>query len=376
MSRLECEVAIAGGGPAGAIAALTLASAGVDVVLIESSRYTGSRVGEMLPPSARPLLTRLGLWEAVIALGATPSHGHHSAWGGPDLLAQSFIFHPHGHGWHLDRARFDSMLAGRATAAGARLIAGTQVTRCELMQGGSFELSLRTDDRCPGRVTSRAIIDATGRHAALARRLGARLLVHDHLVGVAAVYRGAPVDAGSTMVEAVPDGWWYCAPTPPDGRIAIFMTDADICRSQHRSVFASWQHGLSETHHIYERLKGSERLWGPRVFPAFSHRLDRRGAPGRWLAAGDAALAVDPLSSSGIVRALRTGEATAAAMACWLRGDGSAAQAYERGLDAEFAEYLRERGAYYALEPRWSNESFWLRRAGSRANNSAASIRG
>ena len=373
---MECDVAIAGGGPAGAIAALTLVSAGADVVLIEGSRYAEPRVGEMLPPSARPLLVRLGLWEAVAALGAKRSHGHESAWGGPELAARPFIFHPHGHGWHLDRARFDAMLAARAAYAGAHLLDGTQVSRCDQTPENSFELKLRNGDASDSTLSARAVIDATGRGAVLARRLGARRLVLDRLVGVAAVYRAAPAEGGSTLVEAAADGWWYCAPAPPSGKIAIFMTDADLCHSRRRAGLGSWLRALDETRHTRERLAGCDRIWGPRVFSAISHRLDRRDASGRWLAAGDAALAVDPLSSSGIVRALRTGEAAAYAIWRWLQGDGTSAQSYERELEAEFAQYLRERRANYALEMRWRNEPFWQRRFREFAETSAASIKG
>ena len=159
-SRMECDVAIAGGGPAGAIAALTLVSVGADVVLIEGSRYAEPRVGEMLPPSARPLLVRLGVWETVAALGAKRSHGHESAWGGPELAARPFIFHPHGHGWHLDRARFDAMLAARAADAGAHLLDGVQVSRCDQTPENSFELKLRNGDASDSTLSARAVIDA------------------------------------------------------------------------------------------------------------------------------------------------------------------------------------------------------------------------
>ena len=79
MADSECDVAIVGGGPAGATAALTLARAGLLVFLIEGLRYERPRVGETLPPSAQPLLHRLGLWEAFAQLDSTPSFGTQSA---------------------------------------------------------------------------------------------------------------------------------------------------------------------------------------------------------------------------------------------------------------------------------------------------------
>ncbi|TMQ20007.1 MAG: hypothetical protein E6J90_16970 [Deltaproteobacteria bacterium] len=73
-------------------------------------------------------------------------------------------------------------------------------------------------------------------------------------------------------------------------------------------------------------------------------------------------MGVDPLSSSGIVRALTTGQAAAHAMAHWLQGRLEPVDAYERSLDAAFSAYWRERNAYYRLEQRWPDAVFWQRR--------------
>jgi hypothetical protein len=62
------------------------------------------------------------------------------------------------------------------------------------------------------------------------------------------------------------------------------------------------------------------------------------------------------------LRALVTGEAAGRAMADWLRGRPEPAHAYERWLDARFAQYSTERRAYYALETRWPAAPFWRRR--------------
>ena len=115
----------------------------------------------------------------------------------------------------------------------------------------------------------------------------------------------------------------------------------NLCRSRRRAGLRSWLRALEETHYTRVRVAGCDRPPEWVSFSVSNHRLDRRGASGLWLAAGDAALAVDPLSSSGIVRALHTGEAAAYAIWRWLQGDGTAAQSYERELDAEFAQYLR-----------------------------------
>jgi len=361
MSSPSCDVAVIGAGPAGATAALTLTRAGFDVVLLEASQYDRPRLGETLPPSARPVLDRLGLSRVLTAAPTAPSFGNQSVWGSQELTSSPFISSPYGNGSHLDRRRFDSLLADLAADAGARLLKGVRVTACAPAPGGSWRLTV-IGGRPATAMTARAIIDATGRRAGLARSLGADRRIRDRLVGVAVLCRGAPNDGGSTLIEAVREGWWYSAPLPPDQMIVMLMTDADLCRSGRYTDLVRWEDALAQARHTHQRVAGYRRLGRPRVASAASHRLHRTGSPGSWLAAGDAAMGIDPLSGTGLVQATVTGELAGRAIGHWLLGRLRPARAYERWLDARFAEYWATRSAYYALETRWPTAPFWRRR--------------
>ena len=82
-----------------------------------------------------------------------------------------------------------------------------------------------------------------------------------------------------------------------------------------------------------------------------------------WLAAGDAALSFDPLSSQGLFHALYTGLASAEAADRALSGDGSALSVYAASLAEIDAAYRRNLTACYGLERRWPDQEFWRRRA-------------
>src|SRR5205085_10968020 len=108
-----CDLAVIGGGPAGTAAAITASLAGLRSVIVERCAGTPFRIGEALPPDARRLLDNLGTLPRFEADGHLPSHGTESTWGAENLAGNDFIRNPYGHGWHLDRVRFDASLRDR-----------------------------------------------------------------------------------------------------------------------------------------------------------------------------------------------------------------------------------------------------------------------
>src|SRR5216683_2678461 len=92
------DVGVIGGGPAGATAATILARSGLRVLLVDDSRSSEFKVGEGLPPAAKPLLCDVGVWERFAADGHLRSCGNESAWGGPEVRSTHFLRDPNGHG--------------------------------------------------------------------------------------------------------------------------------------------------------------------------------------------------------------------------------------------------------------------------------------
>lgn len=362
-----CEVAVVGGGPAGAVAALTLARAGRRVVIVDdrprADGRSSYRIGETLPPAARPLLRDLGLWSGFPAGAHLRCTGTYAAWGTADLHDHSNLLDPHGHGWHLDRAAFDTWLLDTAVAAGARLLRGSAVRYLDDTAGRT--LLVRTG----GTVTHlgcSGVVDASGRRAVIGRHLGTRRR-QDRLMAVSLLFTDRRPDADArdrelrTLVEAVPGGWWYTAKVPA-GRLVAHLTDADLAARELRTPEGFLEH-VARTRHLAPRLRGYDldRLPAPRWTPAHGVRLTPATGPG-WLAVGDAALAFDPLSSQGILTALHTGYRGALALDLHLRGTSGARTAYTDFLDGIADAYHRHHADSYAQERRWAHGPFWRRR--------------
>jgi flavin-dependent dehydrogenase len=362
------DVAVIGAGPAGAATARRLACAGCDVLLIERSNFEAPRVGETLAPSVQPLLAELGLWDRFSAMQPLPSWGTRSFWGDAEAQSHSHLSSPWGCGWHIDRRAFDRMLSQAAAEAGAEFRPQTRLRDCA-SRSQHWDLAFDNQSGQMWRQRARVLVDASGRGARLAQRLGARRLVFDALVGVSTQFSGVcEADQGYTLVESSAEGWWYSAPAGGDTLMTMLMTDADLCGRADLAQRPAWQRRLDDTVATCARIGAAPMRWGPHAFSAASQRLQRNDPFARWLAVGDAALAVDPVSGSGVPRALRSACSAATAIVEMLQGrvEGPIA-AYEETCDREFLTYLDERESCYAMEPRWMNEPFWQRRRGAAA---------
>jgi flavin-dependent dehydrogenase len=358
----RCDVVVVGGGPAGAAAAIGLARAGRSVVILERSGYEQSRIGETLPPAAQVPLARLQLWDLFVRQGHLPSPATISAWGKTDLDEHHFVVNPYGHGWHLDRRRFDEMLSSAAVDCGARLERQARMSACMPCARG-VRVEYARDGAMHAR-EARFVVDATGRTATVARCQGAKRIAFDGLTAVVGIFSesdSSPAEDSRTLVEAVADGWWYSARLPQSRKIVVFMTDADLLPRPASLIKPFWQHQLSNTRHTRARVGRLDLPAVVRAVPARCEALDQIVGR-RWLATGDAALSFDPLSSQGICHALQSGVVAAHAIDECLAGRWSALADVPAWVGASFENHWRLHQLHYAREQRWPNAPFWRRR--------------
>jgi hypothetical protein len=342
----------------------------VNVALVERTTFDTYRAGESLAPGIQSDLRRLDVWEDFLALGPLPSWETCSLWGDAELRSHNHFLSPYGNGWHVDRRSFDAMVASAARRAGAHMLTGRIDARSVEWFGHTWSMNLVGERGSSARLKGRVLVDATGRRAQISRALGAVRRLVDGLVGVGLIFEDLDdLRSGRLMVESMPLGWWYSAPIPGAAellsrRVVLFMTDADICSELELARWEVWrdQIALSNgTRHGLGRVE-AER---PFVKYAHSHWLTRRPEDDRpWLAIGDAALAVDPISGSGVPRALKMAERAELTVRQFLGSASDALPAfhdYHADLDAQRSTYLRERAQYYAAERRF-NGAFWERR--------------
>jgi flavin-dependent dehydrogenase len=347
-------VLVAGGGPAGSAAALDLSRRGLSVALIEQDNYETFRVGETLPPMIRHQLTGLGIWQRFLECGSLESYGIQTAWETPALRYQDFLQNPYGCGWHVDRARFDAMLATAAAQAGAELMLGARVTSCHMTKDGPWRLEVSQGEKTHN-LSGRILVDATGRRAVFAGRLGSQASMADQLIGVVTVSHGSETER-CALIEAVENGWWYSAPLPGDRTVFAYMTDSDLWKSH-----PDWSDLMKLTHFTLKRAGKVEVPPSIHIVSAASIVHDPVTGP-NWIAIGDAALAFDPLSGQGVFKSIDTGIRSSAIIARHLDGDSSVLAEYESWVKENYRSYLSERSRFYCNVSRWPASPFWMRR--------------
>lgn len=357
----EFDVVVIGGGPAGTSAAISLRNQDASVLVVERSNYEHLRFGETFPPAIQHSLKQLGLWQDFLAANHLRSIGIRSIWGSNQPHDQSFMLNPYAEGWHVDRRAFDAFLARSAHERGVDLAVDCGLVKCERSSDGGWELLLSVCEKLVA-VRAKFVVDATGRTCVLSLKLGSHRIIYDRLVGTYGFFTGtSDHDASLTLLEAVEDGWWYSAPLPSGYHVVAFMTDSDLCARLRLRNVLDWQARLDRAPHTKARIGSLEFRGRVNVLPANSAHLDR-ACGHRWLAIGDAAISLDPLSGDGVLRALKSGLEAAEIIAANLSGDDLALPRYQLAREQDFRSYLRQRETYYQRESRWSNAPFWSRR--------------
>jgi flavin-dependent dehydrogenase len=215
-----------------------------------------------------------------------------------------------------------------------------------------------------GEIRARAVVWATGRSWRLARSLGARVHVHQMLAAYVRFFAGAPGD-GRLVIEARPEGWWYSADLPDARRAVTCLSDPDIVRDLDLRG-AGWHRALAATRHMASLLPPHALQLDALVSAAGTTTLEP-AAGERWVAAGDTLFAADPLSSRGLVHALRSGVLAAYAVADMLAGRSELARArYAMIAARSLAGYAPALATHYAAAARWDTP-FWQRRRGTAA---------
>ena len=336
------EVAVVGGGPAGAAAAITLARKGRDVVVIDKATFPRDKIcGDGLTTGALRILEDLGLdpatvpsWKAVEDVVVSSPSGR----------TVTFPL-PKGAGTYAAVARreeLDAALLDVVRANGVRVLEGHAVT-------GATERADRVvlDVEGIGTVQARYVVAADGMWSPMRKHLGVGTdgylgewhAFRQYLTGV------GPRAASDLFVWFEPDllpGYMWSFPLPDGGaNVGFGIQRSDLGREgkvgKVQDMKALWPELLARPH-IREVLGPDAVAESPhRAWPIPARVDDIVLTTERTLFVGDAAAATDPMTGEGIGQALRTGILAAEAIEAGATDPAKVTATYRRSALAALA---------------------------------------
>lgn len=343
-----CDVCVIGGGPAGAVAAWKLARLGHAVLLIERAAFPRPHVGEALSPGIWPQLGLLGLTDAVCAAGFRPTASAIVRWSGP----AETVRHADPPGLMVDRGRFDRLLLDHARKAGARVLQPALALRPRRAGGGDGGEGWIVPARTPegGReIRARFLVDASGRSARLG---GRRQRSGPRTLALHGTWERRGGWGEETRTEAGADEWLWAAARPDGALSAMVFFDAErylAARAAGISRVALYRSLLTRSVLLAgmarAQLTGDVGICDATCWHAAEPVGDS------FLKIGEAAYTLDPLSSTGVQKAMQTAWTGAIAVHTILTRPEDAAAArrfYAEGHHATVARHTAWAARLYA----------------------------
>ncbi len=348
----QADVVVIGGGPGGSTVSTLIAQQGHRVVLFEREHFPRFHIGESLIPQTYWVLARLNMLPKMQGSHFIKKYSVQFV-NDRGRLSEPFYFvdhrpHESSQTWQVRRSEFDHLMLHNAREHGVGVHEGVRVL--EVLWEGRRAVGVRIQDEHGQKreVRCQVVVDASGQSSLLIDRLGLRQW--DPVLRKAALwtywkgaYRDQDRDEGATLVLQVEgkQGWFWYIPLHDDivsvgvvaGHEYLF---ADRATKDHEKIYFE---EVERCPGLKPRIAGAARCDIFRAQKEYSYR-SRQAAGDGWALVGDAFGFLDPLYSSGVLLALKSGQLAADAISDGLAaGDTSENQLrqwedeFNRGMD-------------------------------------------
>src|SRR5918996_5809470 len=330
------DVIVIGGGPAGSTVSTLLAQRGRRVTLFERERFPRFHIGESLIPETYWVLRRLGMLPKMQRSRFVKKYSVQFVSASGKLSAPFYFWdnRPHecSQTWQVVRSQFDLMMLNNAREHGVEVHEGVRVH--EVLFEGDRAVGVRIKDDAGFReVRAKVVVDASGQNGLLMNKL--RLRVWDPILNKGAIWtywegatRDAGRDAGATLViqNGNRSGWFWYIPLHDNITSIGIVAPFDYLFKGRTDYAKTYDEEVELCPGVKERVAKAKKVTGYFATKDYSYRSKQVAGDG-WVLVGDAFGFLDPLYSSGVLLALRSGEMAADAIVEGLgRGDVSAAQ--------------------------------------------------
>lgn len=289
MADSQYNLIVIGAGPAGSALAISAAKAGISVLIVEKSTFPRHRPGESLHPGVEPILQQLGVWEAVSKAGFIRNPGIRNQWSGEEHFAAFGNRNQEDwQGIQAVRAPFDELLLQEALRHPTVQLLQEKAIDPIVEQGKVVGINTRQ-----GAIHSEYVLDATGTHQWLAKRL--KLSIRKSSPPLRAYYgyaQGICDTVGdSPWLQSTETGWLWLAKLGAERYTWTYLPFSE------KPLRKDWMPA------VYASLRPE----GPMYASDVSWRIATPCAGNGYFLLGDAAFVLDPTSSHGVLKAMMSG---------------------------------------------------------------------
>ena len=318
------DVIVIGGGPAGATTGALTTGHGHSTLVLERSDFPRFHVGESLIPETYWTLKRLGLLEQMRA-SAYPKKYSVQFFSEGTKPSAPFYFDEYkdcesSQTWQVWRDSFDRMLLDNVSAKGGTV--HTEAHVVDVLIDGDQAVGVKVrltsnDERVDREIASSVVVDATGQSAFLASRLGVKDSDPCLRMGTIWSYfenarRDPGRDEGATLIMQTPEkkSWFWFIPLPDNVASVGVTGNMEYMFSKGSSTDETFQRELDRCPAMAERLVDAKQTRDLLTTKDYSYYAKQAVGPG-WVLVGDSFGFIDPVYSTGVFLALKSGELAA-----------------------------------------------------------------
>jgi flavin-dependent dehydrogenase len=307
----DYDVVVIGAGPGGCCAGRRLTQGGLRVLLVEKEQFPRFRIGESLLPAGNRFLEEMGIWEKLSAHGFVEKYGAEfydgrTGEGIHNIFANGLLGGPP-MTFQVERAVFDQLLLDHARESGCVVRMKTRVNQATRI---NEQWTVSLEGETVETVTSKWIVDASGREAIMGRQLQLprdqlpypkRMALYNHFSGMS---RRSDRRGGNILITRLPGGWFWTIPLAGGktsvGLVAPLDSTGEGRLRDPEQFF--WQ-TVRSSPLLMEWMQNAVALGPYRVTADYCYSHTAYASEGLFLV-GDAASFIDPIFSSGVCLAL------------------------------------------------------------------------
>lgn len=325
------DVVVIGGGPAGSTVSTLIAQRGYKVQLFERMQFPRFHIGESLIPETYWVLDRIGMLDKMKKSHFVKKYSVQFVNANGKLSAPFYFWdnkpHECSQTWQVERSEFDQMMLENAREHGVDAHEGVHVRDVIFEGDRAVGVIARFPDGKEQEIRAKVVIDASGQSGLLQHKF--KLRVWDPILNKGAIwtywegaYRDTGKDEGATIVLQTTNrqGWFWYIPLH-DNRVSVgIVSPFDYLFKGRNDHEKTYEEEVERCPAVKERVAQAKRVTGYFATRDYSYRATRVAGNG-WVLVGDAFGFLDPLYSSGVLLALKSGELAADAVVEGLQKD-------------------------------------------------------